>query len=205
MRITAIDHVLNSVMWPRLDPLLQRYPELKIEISADYRMVDIDADRYDIGVRWGNQVERDMIAVRMTAEQPMVIVASPGYLAVRGVPCTSQDLLRHNCITLRPTSGGGICGWALEHKGRKTEAKVTGQTVFTSVYPMLQAALSGHALVFVTADLARRHVEAGRLVSVMQEWCPLFPGLHACYSRRRNPTRALTVVIEALREPLTSL
>lgn len=199
IRITAIDHVVASVVLPRLDPLLHRYPELKIEVSTDYRMVDIVAERYDIGVRWGDQVEKDMVAVRMTAEQPMAIAASPAYLAAHGTPRTPQDLLRHNCITLRLASSGGIYAWELEHEGRKTEAKVTGQAVFTSVYPMLQAAVAGHGLVFLTAELVEPHVQAGRLTLVMLEWCPLFPGLHAYYTSRRNPTRALTSVIEALR------
>jgi len=155
IRITAIDHVVESVVWPRLDPLLHRHPELRIEISTDYRLVDIVAERYDIGVRWGDQVEKDMVAVRMAAEQRLAIAASPAYLAAHGVPRSPQDLLRHNCITLRLASSGGIYAWELERDGVKTQAKVTGQAVFTSVYPMLQAALSGHGLVFLTADLVQ--------------------------------------------------
>ena len=201
IRITAIDHVVQSIVWPRLDPVLHRYPELRVEIGTDYRMVDIVAERYDIGIRWGDQVEKDMVAVRMTAAQPMAIAAAPAYLAAHGVPRTPSDLLRHNCITLRLATSGGLYAWELEHQGRRTEAKVTGQTVFTSVYQMLQAALSGHGLVFLTADLVLPHVRAGRLELVMPEWCPRFPGLHAYYTSRRHPTRALTTVIEALREP----
>lgn len=199
IRITAIDHVVESIVWPRLDPLLHRYPELKVEIGTDYRLVDIVADRYDIGVRWGDQVEKDMVAVRMTSDQPTAIVGSPSYLAAHGVPRTPQDLLRHNCITLRLLTSGGLYAWELEHDGRQTEVKVTGQSVFTSVYPMLQAAISGHGLAFMTADLVQRHIEEGSLKQVMPEWCPRFPGLHAYYTSRRHPTRALTTVIEALR------
>ncbi len=201
IRITAIDHVVESVIWPRIDPLLHRYPDLKVEISTDYRLVDIVAERYDIGVRWGDQVAKDMVAARMSADQPTAIAASPGYLAAHGVPRTPQDLLRHNCITLRLATSGGIYAWELEHEGRKTEAKVTGQTVFTSVYPMLAAAVSGHGLVFLTADLVQPHVDDGSLALVMPEWCPRFPGLHAYYTSRRHPTRALATVIEALRMP----
>lgn len=202
IRITAIDHVVEGVVWPRLEGLLHRYPELKIEIGSEYRLVDIVADRYDIGIRWGDQVEKDMVAVRMTADQPMAIVGSPSYLAEHGVPRTPQDLLRHNCITLRLASSGGLYAWELSHEGRPTEAKVTGQAIFTSVFPMLQAALSGHGLAFLTEDLVRPHVQAGRLKQVMAEWCPSFPGLHAYYTSRRHPTRALTTVIDALREPV---
>ncbi|GAA0749415.1 LysR family transcriptional regulator [Ideonella azotifigens] len=201
IRITAIDHVVDSVVWPRLEGLLHRYPDLNIEIDSEYRMIDIVAERYDIGIRWGDQVEKDMIAVRMTADQPMAIVGSPGYLAERGLPRTPQDLLRHNCITLRLASSGGLYAWELAHEGRPTEAKVTGQTIFTSVFPMLKAALSGHGLAFLTADMVQPHLQAGRLKQVMAEWCPSFPGLHAYYTSRRHPTRALAAVIEGLREP----
>jgi DNA-binding transcriptional LysR family regulator len=202
VRITAIDHVVASDVWPRLDALLHRYPELKVEISTDYRLVDIVAERYDIGIRWGDQVEKDMVAVRMGADQPMAIAGSPGYLAAHGVPRTPQELLRHNCIALRLATRGGLYAWELEHEGDKIEVKVTGQTVFTSVYPMLQAALSGHGLVFLTLDLVQRHVDEGRLQLVMPEWCPRFPGLHAYYTSRRHPARALATVIEALRMPV---
>ena len=203
IRITAIDHVVESVVWPRLEALLHRYPELKVEISTDYRMVDIVAERYDIGIRWGDQVEKDMVAARMTGDQPMAIVGSPGYLAAHGVPRTPQDLLRHNCIALRLVTSGGLYAWELEHEGSKIEVKVSGQTVFTSVYPMLQAAVSGHGLAFLTLDLVQRHVDDGTLRLVMPEWCPRFPGLHAYYTSRRHPTRALATVIDALRMPAT--
>ena len=199
IRITAIDHVVESVVWPRLDQLLHRYPELRVEISTDYRMVDIVTERFDIGVRWGDQVAKDMVAVRMTGDQPMAIVGSPRYLAAHGTPRTPQDLLRHNCITLRLVTSGGLYAWELEHKGSKTEVKVAGQTVFTSVYPMLQSALSGHGLAFLTLDLVQRHVDDGSLTLVMPDWCPTFPGLHAYYTSRRHPTKALATVIEALR------
>jgi len=201
IRITAIDHVVDAVVWPRLEGLLHRYPELGIEINTEYRMIDIVAERYDIGVRWGDQVEKDMIAVRMGPDQPMAIVGSPAYLAAHGVPKTPQDLLRHNCITLRLASSGGLYAWELENKGRATEAKVTGQAIFTSVFPMLKAALSGHGLAFLTEDLVQADVAAGRLEQVMTGWCPRFPGLHAYYTSRRHPTRALATVIDALREP----
>jgi DNA-binding transcriptional LysR family regulator len=201
IRITAIDHVVDSVVWPRLGPLLQRHPELRVEINSDYRMVDIVADRYDIGVRWGDQVAQDMIAVRMTPDQPMTIVGSPAYLDANGSPATPRDLLRHNCITLRLLTSGGIYAWELVHDGRPIEARVSGQAVFTSAYPMLQAALSGHGLAFLPEDLTQPHVDAGRLKKVMEEWCPRFPGLHAYYTSRRHPSRALATVIGALREP----
>lgn len=201
IRITAIDHVVGSVVWPRLAGVLHQHPDLKLEISTDYRMIDIVAERYDIGIRWGDQVEKDMVAVRMTEDQPMAIVGSPSYLAAHGEPHTLQDLLRHNCITLRLASSGGLYAWELENEGRRTEVKVTGQAVFTSVFPMLQAALSGHGLAFLTKEFVQLDVASGRLRQVMPDWCPHFPGLHAYYTSRRHPTRALATVLEALKVP----
>jgi DNA-binding transcriptional LysR family regulator len=201
IRITAIDQVADSVVWPRLEGVLHLYPDLKIEISTEYRMVDIVAEGFDIGIRWGDQVEKDMVAVRMGGDQPMAIVGSPAYFAAHGVPKTPQDLLRHNCITLRLATSGGLYAWELENKGRRMEVKVTGQVIFTSVLPMVKAAISGHGLAFVTDDMVAPHVEAGRLTKVMGDWCPRFPGLHAYYTSRLHPTRALATVIEALREP----
>jgi len=201
IRITAIDHVVESVIWPRLSPLLQRHPELRVEINSDYRMVDIVAERYDIGVRWGDQVAQDMIAVRMTPDQPMTIVGSPAYLDTNGIPATARDLLHHNCITLRLLTSGGIYAWELVQDGRPIEARVNGQAVFTSAYPMLKAALSGHGLAFLPEDMTQPHVDAGRLRAVMTDWCPRFPGLHAYYTSRHHPSRALATVIGALREP----
>jgi DNA-binding transcriptional LysR family regulator len=199
IRLTAIDHVVESVVWPRIGPVLHQYPDLKVEISTDYRMVDIAAERYDIGIRWGDQVQQDMVAVRLTPDERLTIVGAPSYLRTHGVPQNPQDLLRHNCSTLRLASSGGIYAWELEQGERKVEVRVGGQTVFTSVYPMLQAVLNGHGLAFLPEDLTQPHVEAGRLQRVMDDWCPSFPGLHAYYTSRRNSSRALKVVIDALR------
>src|SRR5450830_933437 len=197
VRITAIDHVIDTVLWPRL-PL---YPDLRLEISADYRMVDVAADRYDIGVRYGDQVEKDMIAVRLAPDEAMMIVGSPGYFTWHRVPTTAQELMQHNCITLRLASSGGIYAWELEHEGRALEVRVRGQATFSNANHMLNGALSGCGLAFVPEELAGPHVRAGRLRSVMADWCPRFPGLHAYYPSRRHTSRALALVIEAIRQP----
>jgi DNA-binding transcriptional LysR family regulator len=199
IRITAIDHVVDSVLWPRIAPLLPQYPDLHVEMSADYRLVDIAAERYDIGVRWGDQVEQDMIAVRLTADAPMVIVGSPDYFKGRSIPTSPQELQQHNCITLRLSSNGGLYAWELCDGDRPIEVKVSGQATFNSAYQMLNAALSGVGLAFLTAEIAEPYVKDGRLLSVMSEWCPPFPGLHAYYLSRRHPSRAFTLVIDALR------
>jgi DNA-binding transcriptional LysR family regulator len=199
IRLTAIDHVIDTVVWPRLAPILPQYPDLHVEIHSDYRLVDITAERYDIGVRYGDQVDQDMIAVRMTLDTPTMIVGSPAYFAWHAVPASPAELMKHNCITLRLASNGGLYAWELQHEGRALEARVRGQTVCSSARHMVQAALSGNGLAFVTEDLAAEHVRAGRLVSVMPEWCSVFPGLHAYYPSRRQSSRALGIVVDALR------
>jgi DNA-binding transcriptional LysR family regulator len=201
VRITAIDHVIDTVLWPRIAPLLPQYPDLHIEISSDYRLVDIAAERFDIGVRHGDQVEKDMIAVRLTADVPMRIVGAPAYFARRPAPASLQDLMTHNCINLRLASSGGLYAWELLHDGQPIEARVRGQAVFTNVHHMLAAALDGVGVTFLPESLVAPHVEAGRLVSVMEDWCPSFPGLHAYYPSRRHSSRALGLVIDALRYP----
>jgi DNA-binding transcriptional LysR family regulator len=199
IRITAIDHVIDAVLWPRLAGMLPQYPDLHVEISSDYRIVDIAAERYDIGVRFGDQVDKDMVAVRLTDDVRMMIVGSPAYFGTRPPPASAQDLLKHNCITLRLASSGGVYAWELCDAGRMVEIRVRGQAIFNSAYQMLNAALSGCGLAFVPEDLAGHHVRDGRLLSVMQDWCPSFPGLHAYYPGRRHCSRALRLVIDAIR------
>ena len=199
VRITAIDHIIDSLLWPRLAPVLPQYPDLHVEINSDYKLIDIAADRYDIGVRYGDQVEEDMIAVRLTPDVPTMIVGSPGYFSWHAKPENLQDLLKHNCITLRLASSGGVYAWELQHEGRKVEARVSGQAMFSSAVPMVQAAVSGNGLAFLTADLVSEPLREGRLVNVMAEWCAPFPGLHAYYPSRRHESRALRIVIEAIR------
>jgi DNA-binding transcriptional LysR family regulator len=199
IRITATDHVIDNVLWPRLAAVLPQYPDIQLEIHSDYRMIDIAAERYDIGVRWGDQVEKDMIAVRLTPDMRMMIVGAPGYFAHRPVPTSAQDLLKHNCIGLRLASKGGVYAWELRHEGRDLEMRPRGQFIFNGAYQIVNAALSGCGLAFVTDDLAGHHVREGRLVSVMEDWCPRFPGLHAYYPSRRHSSRALAIVIDAIR------
>ncbi len=201
VRITAIDHVINTVLWPRLAKILPLYPDLHVELNSEYRMIDIAAERYDIGVRYGDQVEKDMIAVRLTPDVPMMIVGSPGYFEWRPKPASPRELMKHNCVTLRLASNGGLYAWELSEAGRMTEVRVRGQVVCTSAYHMLNAALSGCGLAFLPEEMAGPHVREGRLISVMEHWCPSFPGLQAYYPSRRHSSRALALVIEAIRAP----
>ena len=199
IRITAIDYAIDSLLWPRIVPLLEQYPDLNVEISADYRMVDIVAERYDIGVRWGDQVAKDMIAVRLAPDMRQTIVASPGYLQSRGIPHTPQDLAAHSCIALRLASSGGLYAWELKNGSREMQVRVEGQAIFNGAYQLLNGALSGRGLAFLPEDLTLPHLQAGRLQSVLADWCPTFPGLHAYYPSRRQSSRALTLVIDAIR------
>jgi DNA-binding transcriptional LysR family regulator len=201
IRITAIDYAIDTVLWPRLAPVLPEYPDVKVEMSADYRMVDIIAERYDIGVRWGDQVAKDMIAVRLAPDMQQTIVGSPAYFQAHGVPATPQDLLRHNCTTLRLASSGGLYAWELKNGERELQVRVDGQGTFNGAYQMLHAALSGCGVAFLPLDLTQPHLQAGRLQSVMAEWCPVFPGLHAYYPSRRQSSRTLGLVIDAIRLP----
>lgn len=199
IRITAIDHVIDSVLWPRLAPILPQYPDLHVEMSSDYRIVDIAAERYDIGVRHGDQVDKDMIAVRLTPDVQMMLVGAPSYFEWHARPTTAQELMKHNCINLRLASSGGLYAWELRHEGRDMEVQVRGQTVFTSVYHMLNAALAGCGITYLPESLVGPYLQSGRLVGVMPDWCAVFPGLHAYYPSRRQASRALALVIEAIR------
>jgi DNA-binding transcriptional LysR family regulator len=199
VRITAIDQVIDSVLWPRVARVLEQYPDVRVEMSSDYRMVDIAAERYDIGVRYGDQVQQDMVAVRLTPDIRMTIVGAPRYFETHRIPVTLHDLARHNCISLRLSSSGGIYAWELRDGDRNVEVRVNGQVTFNSAYQMLNAALSGYGLAFLPEELTQPLVDAGRLRRVLDEACPLFPGLHAYYPSRRNSSRALRLVIEAIR------
>ncbi|WP_198085834.1 LysR family transcriptional regulator [Variovorax sp. E3] len=198
IRITAIDHVIDNVLWPRLAKVLDRYPDVNVELNSDYRMVDVAADRFDIGVRYGNQVQQDMVAVRLTPDIRMTIVGAPAYLDAQPMPATVQDLSRHRCIVLR-LSGGGLYAWELRDRGKDVQVKVEGQVIFNGAYQMLNAALSGYGLAFLPVEMAQPYVDAGKLRHVMEDCCPPFPGLHAYYPSHRNSSRAMRVVIEAIR------
>jgi DNA-binding transcriptional LysR family regulator len=199
IRITATDYATETVLWPRLSKVLHDYPDIRVEITTDYGLSDIVADRYDIGVRHGDQVAKDMIAVRLAPEMRMAIVGAPEYLAKHARPKKPQDLTRHQCINLRLPTLGGFYPWELKKGSREVQVRVDGQLAFNGTYQMLAAALSGYGLAYIPADLAHKHVEEGRLIKVLEEWCPVFPGLHACYATRREFSRAMTVVIDAIR------
>lgn len=200
IRITAIDIVSDLHLWPRLRPLLKDYPDLRIEIATDYRLVDIAAERFDMGVRYGDQVAKDMVAVRIGPDTRAAIAASPEYLATHGEPRSIEDLANHQGISLRLTSGA-LYAWELMTGDKVTPVRVEGQVAFTGAYQTIQAAIDGCGLVFVTEDVLQPHVDAGRLRFVLQQHWPTWPGLHVYYPSRRESSRALKLVIDTLRFP----
>lgn len=199
IRITATDHSANTVLWPRLAKVLPTYPDLKVEIITDYGLTDIVAQRYDIGVRLGDQVAKDMIAVRIAPDMRMSIVGAPSYLANRAMPLKPDDLHQHNCINLRLPTHGGCYAWELANGETELQIRVDGQLTFNGVYQILQAAIDGGGLAYMPEDLAQPHVDAGHLNWVLEDWFPTFPGLHLYYASRRQSSRALAIVVDALR------
>lgn len=199
IRITTAEHAANSILWPKLREVLPRYPDIQVEITVDYGLSDIVAQRYDVGVRLGDQVAKDMIAVRIGPDMRMAVVAAPSYFADRAPPHTPQDLAAHNCINLRLPTYGGLLPWDFQKDGHQLNARVEGQWIFNSSTPILRAALAGCGLAFVPDDMAREHLAAGRLVRVLDDWCQTFAGYHLYYPSRRQSSAAMAVVVDALR------
>lgn len=199
VRITAHDHAISTLLWPRLLPLMREYPDVQIEFSVDYALTDIAAHRFDAGVRSGDRVDKDMVAVRIAPDLRMAVAGSPEYLASRQHPRTPHELVHHRCINLRLATHGGLYAWDFEKGDQSLNVRVDGQAVFNNTFLMLQAALDGMGLAFVPFDLVQPHIEQGRLIPVLEDWWPVFPGYHLYYANRRQISPALTLVIEALR------
>ena len=199
IRITAHDHAASTILWPRLAPLLPANPDLKIEIDINYGLIDIVAERFDAGVRLGDQVARDMIALRISPDVRMAVVASPAYLAGRSAPRVPQDLTAHGCINMRLPTHGGMYAWEFARAGEELQVHVEGQAIFNTTPQALQGALDGAGLAYVPDDLVGAHVAAGRLQGLLEDWCPVFPGYHLYYPSRRQASPAFALVLDALR------
>ncbi|WP_025885025.1 LysR family transcriptional regulator [Asaia prunellae] len=199
IRITTSEHAAASLLWPKLRSLLPDHPDVHIELSLDSGLTDIVADRFDAGVRLEETIARDMIAVPIGPPLRMAVVGSPEYFSSNPRPLRPQDLARHCCINLRMRSSGGIYAWELEKGRRALRVRVEGQVTFDSASMVRQAALDGFGLACVMEDQIRDHVEAGRLIRVLEDWCPPFPGYHLYYPSRRNASAAFRLVVEALR------
>jgi DNA-binding transcriptional LysR family regulator len=199
IRITAHDHAVRAVLWPALAKLLPDYPDIKVEVVIDYGLTDIVAERFDAGVRAGEMVAKDMIAVRIGPDMRSAVVGAPSYFAKRPRPRTPQDLTAHACINLRLPTHGGLYAWEFEKDGRELRVRVEGQLVFNGTVPMLDAALGGFGLAYVPEDTVQGHLAEGRLIRVLADWCPPYSGYHLYYPSRRQPTPAFALVVDALR------
>ena len=199
IRITAGEHAAESVLWPTLEKLLPAYPDIKVELITDYGLTDIVAERYDAGVRLGEQVAKDMIAVRIGSDLRMAVVGSPSYFAQRPRPKKPQDLTDHNCINIRLPTRGGIYAWEFEKRGLALKVRVDGQLVFNNLAMRMNAVRAGLGLAYMPEDLVKTDIAQGRLIRVLDDWCAPFSGYHLYYPSRRQPVQAFALLVDALR------
>lgn len=199
IRITTAEHAADAILWPKLAKFLPDYPDIKIEINVDYVMTDIVAQRYDAGVRLGDQVAKDMIAVRIGPDLRMAVVASPNYFLKCPPPRTPQELAAHDCINLRLPTHGGLLSWEFEKDKHVLNVRVEGQLVFNSGTQILRATLAGFGVAYLPEEMTRDYLADKRLIRVLEDWCPHFPGYHLYYPSRRQSSPAFALVVDALR------
>ncbi|VVN65657.1 LysR family transcriptional regulator [Pseudomonas fluorescens] len=199
IRINAMDHALEYILWPVLKPFLAKYPDISVEVCCDYGFVDIAAQGFDAGVRLGEDVAQGMIATRIGPDMRMAVVGSPTYFAERTRPKTPRDLTDHPCNNLRLPTNGGLYAWEFKKGDESLKARVSGQVTFNGVYQLLTAALDGLGLSYLPEDLVAPHIAAGRLVQVLEDWCAPFAGFHLYYPSRRQASPAFALLLEALR------
>jgi len=201
IRITASQNAAETVLWPKLADVLARYPLIKVEVTAESRFIDLVEERYDMGVRLGDALGRDMTTVRISPDLRFAIVGSAAYLTQHSPPLKPQDLVDHNCINLRLMSHGELYAWELKKGKHAVNVRVEGQLVFNGTRPILQAALAGFGLGYVPLEMAQPFLATGQLQAVLQDWCPTFPGYYLYYPSRRQLSRAMSVLIDALSYP----
>jgi DNA-binding transcriptional LysR family regulator len=199
IRINTVEHAAKTIIWPALRKLLRDYPDIAIELTLDYGLVDIVADRFDAGVRLGGQVERDMIAVRISPDTQMAVVGAPDYFKQQSRPQVPQHLVDHRCSNLRLPTSGGLYVWGFKKGRRELKVRVNGTLVFNTIDLMLEAALDGFGLAYLPLDQVQFHLDGGRLISVLADWCPRLPGYQLYYPSRRQPSPAFALLVEALR------
>lgn len=199
IRITAHEHAYSSALLPVLKDFLPRYPDIRVEVSIDIGLTDIVAQQFDAGVRWGGQVEKDMVAVRIGPDLRIAVVGSPSYFERHAMPKTPQDLTQHNCIGLRLPTRGGLYAWEFEKGGRELRVRVDGQCILNDTAAMLSAALAGLGLAYVPDDKVKPYVERGELRRVLADWCAPYSGYHLYYPSRRQPSPAFALLVDALR------
>ncbi len=199
LRITAGEHAASTVMWPALALLAPRYPAIHVELVVEQGLTDIVLERYDAGIRLGEQLAKDMVAVRIGPDVRMVVGGAPSYLAERPLPRTPHDLTGYDCINTRLPTYGGLYVWEFAKHGRDLKVRVEGQLTFNTGALRLKAALAGLGLAYLMEDLVAEHIAAGRLVPVLTDWSPPFSGYHLYYPSRRQPSPAFAVLVDALR------
>ena len=199
IRLTTSEHAANTVLWPVLEKLLPEYPDVHVELSIDSGLTDIVTERFDAGVRLGESIDKDMVAVRIGPNLRMAVVGSPAYFATRALPLIPQDLAGHQCINLRLPTVGGIYAWELEQNGHELKVRVDGQVTFNNVPMVLRAAEAGFGLACVLEDHVAEPIVQGKLIRVLDDWCPEFTGYHLYYPSRRQHSAAFTLLVNALR------
>jgi DNA-binding transcriptional LysR family regulator len=199
IRITATEYAVDTLLWPKLAKFLARYRDIKVEVISESALTDIVTQRFDAGVRIGEQVAKDMIAVRIGPDLRMAVVGAPSYFRRQAEPKKPQDLINHRCINLRLPTQGGLYAWEFEKGTRKLRVRVEGPLIFNGSYQMLNAALAGFGVAYVPEDLTQPHLARGRLKRVLEDWCPPFSGYHLYYPSRRQTTPAFALLVEALR------
>jgi DNA-binding transcriptional LysR family regulator len=199
IRITSGEHAAHAILWPALAKMLPDYPDIHVEIVVDYGLTDIVAERYDAGVRLGEQVAKDMIAVRIGPDLRMAVVGAPAYFKKRPAPKKPQDLTEHDCINLRLPTRGGIYAWEFEKRGRELKVRTEGRLVFNDIALRLDAVLAGFGVAYLPDDQVLAYLKNGKLVRVLDDWCPPFSGYHLYYPSRRQTTPAFALLVDALR------
>ncbi|HLZ05790.1 MAG TPA: LysR family transcriptional regulator [Bradyrhizobium sp.] len=199
LRITATEHAAEAILIPALARVLPKYPDIHVEIVVDYGLANIVAERYDAGIRPGELVEKDMIAVRVGPDLRMAVVGAPSYFAARRKPRTPQELTSHNCLNLRLPTHGGLYAWEFEKDKRALNVRVEGQLVFNGAGALLRAALAGLGLAYLMESHVQPYIVEGRLVRVLSDWCPPFSGYHLYYPSRRQASPAFSLLVDVLR------
>jgi DNA-binding transcriptional LysR family regulator len=199
IRLTAGEHAMNALLWPALVPFMQRYPDINIEVTVDNGLTDIVDGRFDAGIRLGEQVAKDMIAVKIGPEMRMAVVASPDYVERFGTPISPRELEQHRCINMRLPTRGGLYAWEFEQGEQILRVRVEGQLTLNTLPQRIDAALAGLGFAYVPEDAIIDAVTSGKLVRVLEDWCPPFPGYYLYYPGRRQHTAAFALLIDALR------
>lgn len=199
VRLTVSDHAYDGFVWPKLRPILRNYPDIQLEISLDNSLRNIVEDRFDAGIRLGENLDKDMIAVRISPDWRLVAVAAPDYFTHHALPAVPPDLIHHNCINHRQGRGGGLYAWEFTKDGRDLRVRVEGQLTYGTSLTMVDAALNGYGIAYVPENIVSTHVAEGRLIQVLDDWSPMFPGYYLYYASRRQMSPAMAVIVEALR------